>query len=107
MAFLTDAFVHCKFIGWSPEASPLVEVCGLGGVEGDALVALTDPSLAAEFIAAAAALRHWPREERFISQAPSDRRPGTVQGAAVSARRSDVFERYAACVRPMIPPRAA
>ena len=69
MAFLTDAFVHCKFIGWSKEASTLVQVCGLRGEADQGLVGFTDPSSATDFVAACAALRHSPREERFTSQA--------------------------------------
>ena len=29
--FVTDAFAHCKFIGYTSEAIPLFEACGLAG----------------------------------------------------------------------------
>lgn len=67
MAFLTDAFVHCKFIGWAESASALIEVCGLAGAADAGLVALTDSASAGDFATACCDLRHWPREKLFSS----------------------------------------
>ena len=44
-AFLTDAHQHCKYVGWSENASALLSVCGSAGAEDDAFSALTDGSI--------------------------------------------------------------
>ncbi len=64
-AFLTDAHVHCKYVGWSQGASPLVAVCGLAGAADDAFCALTDAKSVKTFVNACKHLRHWPREAVF------------------------------------------
>jgi catalase len=67
MAFLTDAFVHCKFIGWTENASALIDVCGLAGAADVGLVPLKDPASARDFVTACHDLRHWHREGLFAS----------------------------------------
>jgi catalase len=60
--FVTDAFAHCKFIGYSPEAAVLFDKTGLADDLDEACVELKAKGDAAGFIAACRALRHWPRE---------------------------------------------
>jgi catalase len=61
-AFLTDAHQHCKYVGWSEEASALVAVCGLAGAEDDAFCALTDAASVQAFVNGCKNLRYWARE---------------------------------------------
>ena len=65
VAFLSDAFTHCKFIGWSISATGLLGAAGLSGDEDAAMQGLLDTADAGAFVTACAALRHWPREVRF------------------------------------------
>lgn len=65
LAFLNEAYLHCKYIGWAKGASTLVQVCGLAGAKDDAFCALTDASSARSFVDGCKALRHWPRETLF------------------------------------------
>ena len=65
VAFVMDAFVHCKFIGWSDAAMLLLQAAGLGGDEDDAVQRLTEDQEAEAFVEACKTLRHWPREARF------------------------------------------
>ncbi|MEN5146499.1 catalase [Brevundimonas diminuta] len=60
--FVTDAFAHCKFIGYSPEAAVLFDKTGLAEDLDEACVELKSKGDAAGFIAACRALRHWSRE---------------------------------------------
>lgn len=60
--FVTDAFAHCKFIGISREAHPLFERAGIANDLDEACLPLGSAKHASAFIAACAALRHWPRE---------------------------------------------
>ncbi|MBC7677206.1 MAG: catalase [Rhodoferax sp.] len=61
-AFLTDGYQHCKYVGWSEEASALVAVCGLAAAEDDAFCALTDAGSAQAFVNGCKNLRYWARE---------------------------------------------
>jgi catalase len=56
--FVTNAFVHCKAIGFSAAAKPLLDRCA---VEPDELVV---PARKPAAFAEAAAQRHWEREKR-------------------------------------------
>jgi catalase len=60
--FVTDAFAHCKFIGYSPEAAVLFDKTGLAEDLDEACVELKFKGDAAGFITACRALRHWSRE---------------------------------------------
>ena len=62
--FVSDAFVHCKFIGLSAGGRTLMEAAGLGAKLDEGCIALDDPTDAAGFLHAAAPLRHWARELR-------------------------------------------
>ncbi|WP_136163462.1 catalase [Sphingomonas flavalba] len=60
--FVTDAFAHCKFIGYSLETMPLFEKAGLAGDLDEACIELGAKGDAVSFIEACRALRFWDRE---------------------------------------------
>ena len=66
VAFLTDAYQHCKFIGWSRKAASLVDAAGLTGVEDEGLVPLTDDAAVLAFVTGCQKLRLWAREARLV-----------------------------------------
>jgi catalase len=76
--FLADAYAHCKFIGYTGDASPLFEAAGLGGLTDDGFVSLDEHS-AADFISRCAKLRFWPR------QAAIAQRAGTAKASAAQS----------------------
>lgn len=60
--FVADAFAHLKFIGFTPEAEPLL---GKAGVEPDAdegMIRLDEPQSIVSFVEACRKLRLWARE---------------------------------------------
>lgn len=65
--FLSDAFVHCKFIGLAKQASGLMDACGLTGKDDAALCKLDGTEAVTDFVSACRSLRHWPREAAFTS----------------------------------------
>lgn len=60
--FASDAFAHCKFIGFTKSAMPLLEKAGVADALDEACFQLATVKDAAAFIAACAELRYWPRE---------------------------------------------
>jgi catalase len=60
--FVTDAFVHCKFIGYSAEVQALFEKAGLAADLDDACLVLRAGKDANQFLTACGRLRHWQRE---------------------------------------------
>ncbi len=60
--FASDAFAHCKFIGFTESALPLLEKAGVADALDEACIQLATVKDAAAFIAACAELRYWPRE---------------------------------------------
>jgi catalase len=60
--FIADAFTHCKYIGLSAEAAPLLAKAGIAGDLDVACLPLHKADDAEPFIEAARALRYWPRE---------------------------------------------
>jgi len=60
--FVSDAFAHCKFIGFTDAAMPLLEKAGVAEALDEACIRLAAAKDAAAFVAACAQLRHWPRE---------------------------------------------
>jgi catalase len=62
--FVTDAFTHCKFIGYVPEAMPLFEAAGLAPVMDEGFVDLGQRGPAALFDASRG-VRFWSREAAF------------------------------------------
>jgi catalase len=77
--FVADAFQHCKFIGHSAAAKPLLDKAG---VQPDAgVVALTGKKDADAFVGALGALRLWDREPKVKLQpepAPTRGRPAAA-----------------------------
>jgi catalase len=76
--FVADAYAHCKFIGYTGDASSLFEAAGLGDQIDDGFVSLDEHS-AADFISRCAKLRFWPR------QAAIAQRVGTATASAGQA----------------------
>ncbi len=63
--FVSDAFGHAKFIGYTPQAQPLLVKAGIGPEDMDeGLIALDGPDGVAPFLAACGQLRLWDRELR-------------------------------------------
>jgi catalase len=59
--FIADAFAHCKFIGYTDAAMPLLEKAGIADSLDDGCIALGDDN-AADFVALLGNLRLWARE---------------------------------------------
>lgn len=59
--FVADAFQHCKFIGYSQDAKPLLAVAGIAGKLDEGTIELPGESLAA-FVHELGKLRVWGRE---------------------------------------------
>ena len=60
--FISDAFVHLKFIAWVSAALPLFERAGIGKEMDQGCIELTGAKSAAEFVAACRKIRMWERE---------------------------------------------
>jgi len=60
--FVTDAYSHCKFIGYVPEASALFEAAGLHQRMDDGFIELAANGASA-FLERCRAFRHWDREQ--------------------------------------------
>jgi catalase len=60
--FVTDAFAHCKFIGYTDAATALLAKAGLGDDLDEGCVLIDQPEDARDFVARCGALRYWPRE---------------------------------------------
>jgi catalase len=64
--FLSDAYAHCKFIGYTSGAAPLFEAAGLdlddAAVANDGGIVSLDALPAANFIARCRQLRYWERQ---------------------------------------------
>ena len=77
--FVADAFAHCKFIGYSAAAKPLLEKAGVQPDEG--IVPLTGKKDVDAFVGALGALRLWDREPKVKLQpepAPARGRPASA-----------------------------
>ncbi|WP_428334147.1 catalase [Novosphingobium sp.] len=61
-AFVSDAFAHCKYIGYNASAKPILVKAGIADDLDDACIALGKGADAQSFIESASALRFWPRE---------------------------------------------
>jgi catalase len=70
--FLTDAFAHCKFIGFTGDTAPLFEAAGLASLLDDGFADLGQLS-AADFLSRCAQLRFWPRQASLIEKAAAAR----------------------------------
>jgi catalase len=60
--FVTDAFAHCKFVGYTAGAVALLEATGLAGRLDDGFVELASGTAASGFLERCRGLRHWERE---------------------------------------------
>jgi catalase len=65
--FVSDAFAHCKYIGYSPGARPLLDAVG---VEDDEGVVALDGGTAVRFVEQCGALRVWERQPGVHLLAP-------------------------------------
>ena len=70
--FVTDAFAHCKFIGYGEAAAPLFEAAGLAGLIDDGFADLSRVS-AEGFLSRCAQLRFWPRQVDLAEKAAAAR----------------------------------
>ncbi len=61
--FVTDAYAHCKFIGYTADASPLFEAAGLAQLIDEGFVELDGDGGPAAFLGRCHALRSWDREK--------------------------------------------
>lgn len=62
--FVSDAFAHCKFIGYCSSAQPLLEAAGATKMLDDGCLCLGDAAAVDKFVKMCADLRYWPREMR-------------------------------------------
>jgi C-terminal domain found in long catalases len=60
--FVTDAYAHCKFIGYTGDAAPLLDATGVSELRDDGFIELSGNGSAASFISACRQLRFWERE---------------------------------------------
>lgn len=60
--FVADAFAHCKFIGFTPGAVPLLAKAGVDPAADEGLIPLPDGDAAGTYIEACRKLRLWARE---------------------------------------------
>jgi catalase len=60
--FVADAYAHCKFIGHTAAAIPLLEKAGIAPERDSGIVELKKPGDAAIFVQACRQLRFWERE---------------------------------------------
>ena len=61
--FVNDAFAHCKFIAYVPEAMPLFKKAGLSDDMDEGCVDIATDGVD-DFVAMLVKLRHWDRETR-------------------------------------------
>lgn len=60
--FVTDAYAHCKFIGYVSQAAPLLDATGVSQLRDDGFIELDSPGSAGGFISACRRLRFWERQ---------------------------------------------
>jgi catalase len=60
--FVADAFAHCKFIGFTVDAVPLLRKAGVNPEGDEGLIALDSPKSIAGFFESCRKLRFWDRE---------------------------------------------
>ncbi|MFT2215583.1 catalase [Rhizobium giardinii] len=60
--FVADAFAHCKFIGFTAGAAPLLQKAGVDPEADEGLIGLDNPKAIASFIQSCRGLRLWSRE---------------------------------------------
>ncbi|HEY9715230.1 MAG TPA: catalase, partial [Chroococcales cyanobacterium] len=62
--FVSDAFAHCKFIGYNDQALPLLEKAGVASQADEGVIKLDKSADANDFINACRKLRLWTREDK-------------------------------------------
>ncbi|HEX5095004.1 MAG TPA: catalase [Acidimicrobiia bacterium] len=60
--FVTDAFAHCKFVGFTAGSTPLLDAAGVPYQSDDGFVPIDDLAAIATFLDRAGQLRTWARE---------------------------------------------
>jgi catalase len=60
--FVADAFAHCKFIGFTSSAVPLLQKAGVDPEADEGMISLHDSKSIAEFVKSCRTLRLWARE---------------------------------------------
>ena len=63
--FVTNAFAHCKFMGYAPEALPLFDAVGLRGDLDDGCIDL-GAQTANDFVSRCGELRYWARSDALV-----------------------------------------
>jgi catalase len=61
--FVSDAYAHCKFIGYAPTAQPLLEAAGVPADGDDAIIELGRTDGIDALLERASELRNWAREQ--------------------------------------------
>ncbi|MEA2373353.1 MAG: catalase [Solirubrobacteraceae bacterium] len=61
--FVTDAYAHCKFVGYTADAAELFDATGLTKMMDDGFIDLATPDAAAGFLEKCAKLRVWGRQK--------------------------------------------
>ncbi|MGL3821903.1 catalase [Sphingopyxis sp. R3-92] len=90
--FVSDAFAHCKFIGYTAEAAPLFAAAGIADKLDEACIPLAKAGDVTSFLDACAALRHWPREaevDHDAKQNPDERPAKAKAGSDTSSTETD------------------
>lgn len=60
--FVTDAYAHYKFIGYTNDAAPLLDATGVSELRDDGFIELSGNGSAEGFLSACRQLRFWERE---------------------------------------------
>ena len=66
--FLTDAFAHCKYIGYTATADALLQATGIADLIDDGFIPLNDQTSAHTFVTACQQHRYWNREPGVTMQ---------------------------------------
>ncbi len=86
--FVSDAFAHCKYIGHTADAAPLLVAAGIDDKLDEACIPLAKPGDVTAFLDACGALRYWPREAEVDLDARADagKRTAKAGGEAPKAK---------------------
>ena len=63
--FVADAFAHCKFIAFTPEASPLLAKAGVAEAIDEGMIEISGANKITQFVDLLGQLRLWKREDKF------------------------------------------
>ena len=84
--FVSDAYAHCKYIGFVAGAEALMRHCNVP-LDGVGIVTLKDASDIRAFLSQCAALRVWSREEKTFAE------PTAALTGAARARKGAINRR--------------